>query len=164
MCMPSSNSTVMFSQHTTRTDDWVASDGSSIEAPATEVDRLFSTAYDYCVANWCIQESGDSLFTLRSGETFDDVNQCGEAYSGNIETAVQDLIADPNINQYLKNICSNDGWSALSLSCLVDGLCGGGNNDAYAAMYAQQDIQFKSEEAKMSEFSLVSTKRMHVGF
>jgi hypothetical protein len=161
--MPNSNSTVMFSQHTFRTDDWVASDGSSIEAPATEIDRLFSTAYDYCVDNWCIQESGDSLFTLRSGETFDDVNQCGEAYSRDIETAVQDLIDDPNINQYLYSFCSNNELSTLSLSCVVDGICGD-IGDASAALNDQWNIDWSNEETKSSEFSPVSTKRLHVGF
>jgi hypothetical protein len=161
--MPNSHSMVMFLQHTTRTDDWVASDGSIIEAPAAEVDRLFSTAYDYCVTNWCIQESGDSLFTLRSGETFDDVNQCGEAYSRDIETAVQDLIADPNINQYLYSFCSNNELSTLSLSCVVDGICGD-IGDASAALNDQWNIDWSNEETKSSEFSPVSAKRLPVGF
>jgi hypothetical protein len=163
MCTPNSHSSVMFSQHTTRTDDWVASDGSIIEAPAAEVDRLFSTAYDYCVTNWCIQESGDSLFTLRSGETFDDVNQCGVTYSNDTETAAQHFIANPSINQNLYNVCSNNELSTLSLSCVVDGICGD-IDDASAALNDQWNIDWSNEETKSSEFSPVSTKRLHVGF
>lgn len=123
------------------------------------MDRIFSTAYDYCVENWCVQASTDSLFRLRDGETFDMINKCGLPYSGaDIESAVQDIVNNPSVNQVISNICmaDNSGSTILSLSCVVDGLCGA-ISDAYAAINDQWNILYSAEDTKSSEFSPVST-------
>ncbi len=136
---------------THRTDDWVSvsPDGvvSVIETPATEKERLFSTAYDYCVTNWC-QDSSNSLFTLRESEVFVYINICDEPYDGGIEEAVNNVIDDPN--HYLSNVCTFNDYidnskAVLDLTCVVDGLCGD-IHDAYSARDDLNEMKSKRDQ------------------
>ena len=95
-----------------RSDDWRASNGTVISGPKTEEERLFSTAYEYCTSNWCINDEEDSIFTYGAGESFGDINRCNLPYISKIETQVA------NPPQELVDICGS------SVACLVDGLCG----------------------------------------
>ncbi len=131
-----------------RTDDWMSkpSNGAStiISPPTSDQERLFSTSYNYCTTNWC-QDSTNSLFTLRSDESFDDINKCATPYIDVVETAVSSLVNDPTINQELYDICTKYdnygiGKQSLDLSCVVDGLCGD-TNDAQNARNDRQDIE-----------------------
>jgi hypothetical protein len=103
-----------------RADDWRAPNGDILSPPATDAERLFSTAYSYCVENWCVNDVSESLFTYGTGEgeSFEDLNKCDVLFSSEVEDAVQAIVDDPTANQELSDAC--DG----SLSCLVDGVCG----------------------------------------
>lgn len=147
----------------TRGDDWVSISPEGtvniIQAPATEQDRLFSTAYNYCVTSWC-QDEPNSLFKLRSGETFDFINKCDVAYSGNIEATVRSIADNPSQNQVVSDICKrNDDFGELDLdlSCVVDSLCGD-VSDAHNAMNDASDlINKRNQVLKYSQYpSLVS--------
>ncbi len=130
-----------------RTDDWMSKplDGAStiIPPPASDQERLFSTAYNYCVTNWC-QDSSKSLFTLRYDENFEEINKCDAPYVIEMESAVIDLVNDPSINQDLHDICTyydynDNGKPVVDFACVVDGLCGD-TIDAHTARNDMQDI------------------------
>lgn len=115
-----------------------------IPPPTSDLERLFSTSYNYCTTNWC-QDSSNSLFTLRSDEIFDDINKCAAPYVDTVEAAVSSLVSDPIINQELYDICTyydnyGNGELNLDLTCVVDGLCGD-TNDARNARHDRQDIE-----------------------
>jgi len=114
-------------------DDWRTPDGTIITAPTTDKERLFSTSYNYCVENWCIKDSANSIFTYRPGESFDDINKCDADYSDDIELSV----ADPP--QELLDVCGS------SIACIVDGLCGD-ITDARKALQ-QEDLILASQES-----------------
>lgn len=122
-----------------RTDDWRAPNGDVIPAPTTDAERLFSTAYNYCVTNWCVDNSGDSLFTYGSGESFEDIHKCDVPFSSVVEQAVNDPPQD------LADACGGN------LVCLVDGLCGD-ITDAVAAKQIEEVIVETQEEVKARIF------------
>ncbi|KAL7532097.1 hypothetical protein ACHAXR_006217 [Thalassiosira sp. AJA248-18] len=93
-------------------DEWKASNGTTLTPPATQDDRLYATAYDYCVQNWCIVNSADSLFSYGAEESFADFNKCNRTYDGTLETILQ------NPDPALKAICGDN------IECLVDGSLG----------------------------------------
>jgi hypothetical protein len=105
-------------------------DGTILQAPTSDAERLFSTAYNYCVDNWCAQTVGESLFTYGTGESFDAINKCDVDFSSAVETAVND---QQSLDQDLVTACGGN------LICLVDGLCGD-IADALAAMGNQEEI------------------------
>lgn len=120
-----------------------------ISPPTSDQERLFSTSYNYCTTNWC-QDSSNSLFTLKSGEIFDDINKCAAPYVDSVEAAVSSLVSDPTINQELYDICTyydnyGSGKQSLDLTCVVDGLCGD-TNDARNARYDRQDIESTNDQ------------------
>jgi hypothetical protein len=99
-------------------DDWRAPNGDILPAPANEAERLFSTAYSFCIENWCVQDAAESLFKYRTSESFSEINKCGVPFSSQVEDAVLDLVENPALNQELSDACGS------SLICLVDGVCG----------------------------------------
>ncbi|KAL3787820.1 hypothetical protein ACHAWO_012292 [Cyclotella atomus] len=72
------------------TDDWRTLSGEVLQAPATEAESLFSTAYSYCVENWV-------------------------PFSSEVEDAVLNLVGEPALNQELADaydgslVCLVDG-------------------------------------------------------
>jgi hypothetical protein len=88
-----------------RADDWRAPSGDMLPHPATDAERLFSTAYSYCVDNWCAGDASESLFTYGSGESFQDLNKCDVLFSSEVEDAVQEILDDPTANQVLSDAC-----------------------------------------------------------
>lgn len=137
----------MFSTHFGRTDDWRNSDGEIIPAPTTEADSLFSTAYSYCVENWCIGDASDSLFTYGSSESFVEINRCGVSFSSEVEDAVLNIVENPSVNQELSDACD------YSLVCLVDGVCGS-ITDAVEALENQQVIVEQQVEVLANIFPI----------
>ncbi len=128
-----------------RDDDWVAPDGTIINPPTSDLERLFSTAYDYCSQNWCAHNSSDSLFTYGAGESFDDIYQCDVEFSVAIESAFKAVIAEPSSNPALSEACNGN------VACLVDGLCGD-MTDAQVALVNEQVIVATKEEVKAAIF------------
>ena len=124
----------------------MAPDGSVFVPPRTDIERLFSKAYDYCRQNWCAQDSSHSLFTYGFGESFDNIYKCNVPFSIEVEEALQDIFQNPSRNQALSDACGD------SLECLVDGFCGD-INDANAAIGNKQAIIETQEEIKQSIFS-----------
>lgn len=117
-----------------RANDWVAPDGSSYTPPATEEDSIFSTAYNYCIENWCVRQASDSLFSFRDGETFSSINGCDQNYTTDVEAAIA---------------AASDEVLALCqgrLACLVDGACGR-LEDALAALGAEKELLDEQEQA-----------------
>lgn len=112
--------------------------GTIITAPTSDFERLFSTAYQYCVENWCAKTASESLFVYRDGESFDAINKCNTSFSNDVEVAV---IEQDSLDQGLVNVCGG------SLVCLVDGLCGD-IADALSAIGNEQEITTMQEEAK----------------
>jgi hypothetical protein len=106
-----------------RVDGWISisleGTVNVIQKPVTEEDMLFSTAYNSCVTSWW-QDESNSLFNLRSGETFEDINKCDVAYSGNFEATVMSIADNPSQNQELSNVCTrNDEFGESSLDILA---------------------------------------------
>ena len=145
----------MLSTYSFRTDDWRASNGDVISPPATEAESLFSTAYSYCVTNWCVNDASNSIFTYGAGESFDSINQCDVPFSNDVEDAVLDLVNNPSLNQDLSNACGT------SLVCLVDGICGD-ISDAVVALNSEQVIVDTQEELAASLFSPEETEVIDV--
>jgi len=116
-----------------RNDDWIAPDGTIISAPTTEEESIFSTSYNYCVENWCVQDELDSIFTYADGESFDAINACDEDYADEIEDAVT------NPSDELVAICGTNVF------CLVDGVCGN-LDDALNALEDEEIIEADQEE------------------
>jgi len=126
-------------------DDWMTPNGVVLEPPSSDLERLFSTAYDYCRENWCAQDSADSLFTYGVGESFDAIYKCDVQFSVEIENAFNAIITDPTSNQELSDSCNGN------VACLVDGLCGD-MSDAQAALVNEQVIVDTKEEVKATIF------------
>ncbi|KAL7447582.1 hypothetical protein ACHAXS_001865, partial [Conticribra weissflogii] len=126
-------------------DDWMTQNGIVLDPPSSDLERLFSTAYDYCRQNWCAHNSVDSLFTYGTGESFDDIYKCDVDFSVEIENAFNAIISDPSTNQVLSESCNGN------VACLVDGLCGD-INDAQAALVNEQVIVDTKEEVKATIF------------
>jgi len=129
-----------------RNDDWRASDGAILSPPVDDMERMFSTAYNYCTQNWCVQDSSESLFVYGTDESFENINKCDEPFSSELEDAVAEIVADSSVNPDLSNICQGN------LVCLVDGLCGD-IEDAQAALENEQSIIETQVEVKTSLFS-----------
>jgi len=123
----------------------VAPDGTIVDPPTSDLERLFSTAYDYCRQNWCAHNSVDSLFIYGAGESFGDIYQCDIDFSVEIETAFKAVIAEPSSNQALSEACNGN------VACLVDGLCGD-MTDAQVALVNEQVIVAAKEEVKTAIF------------
>jgi len=100
-----------------RSDDWRASDGAILPVPTTVEEKLFSTAYDYCVDSWCINDEAESIFVhSASGELFGEIRQCNAPYVNEIEG----LVTNPPPE--LAAMCQNG--DQVITACVVDGLCG----------------------------------------
>jgi hypothetical protein len=138
-----------------RTDDWRTPTGDIVPAPATDAESLFSTAYSYCVDNWCAGDVSESLFTYGSGESFQDINKCDVPFSSEVEVAVQEIVDDPTVNQDLSAACGG------SLPCLVDGVCGG-IADAIEALDNERVIVETQVEVKTSIFPREETEVVDV--
>jgi hypothetical protein len=134
-----------FNYFSNRTDDWRAPNGNVIPPPATDAESLFSTAYSYCVDNWCAGDVSESLFTYGSGESFQDMNKCDVPFSSEVEVAMQEIVDDPTVNPDLSAVCEG------SLPCLIDGVCGG-ITDAIEALNNERVIVETQVEVKTSIF------------
>lgn len=128
-------------------DDWRAPNGDVLTGPVTDAERLFSTAYSYCVENWCVDDGADSLFAYGTSESFNEINKCGVPFSSQVEDAVLDLVENPALNQELSDACGS------SLVCLVDGVCGS-ITDAVEALSNEQVIAETQVEVKASIFPI----------
>lgn len=119
-----------------RGDDWRSRDGTVLTAPEVEDSTIFSQSYNYCVQNWCIRSSDESLFTynIGGGEAFGEFFACDEDYSAEIEQALQNPIPEG-----LEEICGDDVY------CLVDGLCGN-LQDAINALQDEATVVNGQEE------------------
>jgi len=115
-------------------DDWIQPDGTPLPPPASDEERLFSSAYDYCTTNWCVSNAADSIFEYGTGELFSSIYQCDAPYSGDIESQVE----NPPFELVL--ICGT------SLACLVDGLCGDAT-DAEQALAGEELIDLSQAES-----------------
>ena len=116
-----------------RSDDWVAPDGTIYSPPQGQAQSIFSPSYDYCTANWCVRDATNSIFTYKSGESFASFFGCDEDYRNDIESAVDSAGAE------LRTVCGSD------LACLVDGICGG-LSDAVAVVQDAEAIVAQQEE------------------
>ena len=130
-----------------RADDWRNPNGEIIPPPTTDAESLFSSAYSYCVENWCISDASNSLFTYGSYESFSEISKCGVPFSSEVEDAVLNIVENPSINQDLSDVCGD------SLVCLVDGVCGG-IADAADAKTNQQVIVEKQVEVLANIFPI----------
>jgi len=91
-------------------DEWRRPNGTTISAPSTEDEKIFGTAYDYCVENWCIDISANSMFTYGTGESFADISKCDLPYDPTIENLVK------NPPPELAAVCGNNlAWSVFCL-------------------------------------------------
>ena len=104
-----------------------------LDIPTTDEEKLFSTSYNYCTANWCIRDEYKSAFTYGTGESFSSISKCNEPYIDDIESQVA------NPPQNMLDICGN------SIACLVDGLCGS-TADAREALSNEGNIRWDQEE------------------
>jgi hypothetical protein len=92
-----------------------------------------------------VTEDVNSLFTYRTGESFQKINHCRVPFSSEVEDAVLNLVGEPALNQELAD--AYDG----SLVCLVDGVCGGVSY-ALAALGNEQVIIETQVEVKAAIF------------
>ncbi len=127
-----------------RDDDWRTPDGIILDPPSSDLERLFSRAYDYCRQNWCAQDSGESLFQYGTGESFADINKCNVDFSTEIEDAFINIMAESDDNALYQTCGGN-------VACLVDGLCGD-ENDAQSALVNEQIIVSTKEEVNANIF------------
>ena len=121
-----------------RSDDWVTPAGIQYSnVPETTEDSVFDSAYTYCTTQWCIRDSAASAFTYRSDESFDEFNECDETFAVEIEASIQDAIAR---NDPIVGVCGT-----TNLFCLLDGLCGGGVEDAQAVLMDEAEVRAAQE-------------------
>ena len=76
-----------------RKDDWITPDGTILSEPSA-YESIFGPSYDYCVTNWCIKDSRDSIFTYSDEEEFDEINLCDANYTSQLDMALAGL--DPS--------------------------------------------------------------------
>ena len=105
-------------------DDWMDSEGNNIELPSTLNERLYETAYTYCMENWCIRNAADSLFTYKESSTF--IEKCDAPYPGSVDYE--------SSSEELKAICGD------RVACLIDGTVGG-TEDAENALQTNQELE-----------------------
>lgn len=127
-----------------RRDDWRARNGTILGTPDTVQDSIFAPSYQYCVNNWCIQNSTESLFTYTSDESFSSIYACDKNYTDDIESAVS------NPSEELSEICG------ANVFCLVDGFCGD-LNDAANALRDEQIVENEQEAGAPSPSSAPSS-------
>lgn len=88
------------------TSDWMASDGTVLQLPTTDLRR--QEAYDYCSQHWCIRDADDSLFVYDTVYDFEYYSGCDEVFPGAVDTS--------GASAELRALCGTDE------ACLIEGI------------------------------------------
>lgn len=97
------------------TSDWMLTDGTSKTIPTMKKSLAFGEAYEYCVTNWCVTDSTETMFYYEknNNKNFEYYNGCTSKYDGTTE-ALYD-----NVSKEIEKTCDGE------IDCIVESLVGG---------------------------------------
>jgi len=97
-----------------REDDWTYSDGTDFGVPLDEESRRFGTAYDYCVENWCVVDSSQTMFEYdeNDAKNFDHYNKCPAKFDDEIFSLYE------GASTKVKEACLDD------IACIIETVIG----------------------------------------